>query len=548
LSALAGICNLRARRNASTALIAELFMTKLRHRSAQSRTLRVEQLEGRSCLAAMTASLSSQGSLQIQGTTANDNISLSVISGQVSISGVATKFAATQVKSIVAYTGGGNDAVNFAALTTAWKVPVAVVNSSGVDQIITPSHSSLSLAVGTFIQSSTGTQTLIQSGTSTQTVTQPTTTTQTVAPKPPDWFDSNIRDAALRALLKSDYADSKLSRAEMLAVFAQVKKDGVVSATEFSDLTATANNSSLYASVEYVGVLTKDVVLGNVANAKYQGTTLGNLKAGSSAAQLDKLVGKWFLGADHPVANYGGTTYAYASAKGTLFGPGGPKYFDVVQGAVGDCYLVGTLGELALKSQAAISSMFIVNGDGTYTVRFFNKGKADYVTVDSQLPVDRYGRLAFANMGAYAGSTSNVLWVALAEKAYVQLNEAAWLRLGMTGNGINSYQAIAGGWFSAVSMQVANRASTMAMVSSSTFDQFATAFSSGKFVGFASKSAPSTSQIVGNHQYVAVGFNSSMQTVTLFNPWGVSNGSSYAGLVTLRWSDLAASFSYWDRA
>lgn len=523
-------------------------MTKLRHRSAQSRTLQVEQLEGRSCLAAMTASLSSQGSLQIQGTTANDNISLSLISGQVSISGIATKFAATQVKSIVAYTAGGNDVVNFAGLTTAWRVPVAVVNSSGSDQIITPSSSTLSLAIGTFIQSATGTQTLIQSGTSTQTVTPSTTTTQTVVPKPPDWFDSNIRDAALRALLKSDYADSKLSRAEMLAVFAQVKKDGVVSATEFSDLAATANNASLYTTVEYVGVLTKNVVLGSVANAKYQGTTLGNLKAGSSAAQLDKLVGKWFLGADRPVASYGGTTYAYASARGALFGVGGPKYSDVVQGAVGDCYLVGTLGELALKSQAAITSMFIVNGDGTYTVRFFNKGKAEYVTIDSQLPVDRWGRFVFANMGASLTSTSNVLWVALAEKAYVQMNEAAWLRVGMTGNGINSYQAIAGGWFSAVSMQVANRVSTTAMVSSSTFDQFATAFNTGRVVGFASKSSPGTSQIVGNHQYVAVGFNSSTQTITLFNPWGVTNGSSYPGLVTLKWSDLAASFNYWDRA
>lgn len=522
-------------------------MTKLRPRSLQSRTLQVEQLEGRACLAA-TASLTSQGFLQIQGTAASDNIALTLVSGQVSISGVATKFAATQVKTISVQTGGGNDVVNFAGLTTAWKVPVAVVNSSGSDQIITPSSSTLSLAIGTFIQSATGSQTLIQSGTSTPTVPPPNTTTPTVIPKPPDWFDSNIRDAALRALLKTNYADAKLSRAEILGVFAHVKKDGAVSTTEFSDLAATANNASLYTSVEYVGVLTKNVVLGNIANAKYQGTTLGNLKAGSSAAQLDKLVGKWFLGADRPTANYGGTTFAYASAKGTLFGAGGPKYADVVQGMVGDCYFVGALGELALKSHAAITSMFIVNGDGTYTVRFFNKGKAEYVTVDSQLPVDRLGRFVFANMGASLSSTSNVLWVALAEKAYVQMNEAAWLRLGMSGNGINSYQAIAGGWFSAASLQIANRASTTAMVSSSTFDQFATAFNSGKFVGFASKSAPSSSLIVGNHQYVAVGYSASTQTVTLFNPWGVNNGSRYAGLVTLKWSDLAASFSYWDRA
>jgi hypothetical protein len=514
-------------------------MTKVRHRSAQTRKLQAEYLEGRSYLAGITASLSSLGFLQIQGTADNDNIALSLVSGQVSVSGVATKFAAAQIRSISVYTQGGNDTVNFGGLGATWRVPMAAINSSGSDQIITTSRSSFVFATGTFIQSPTGTQTLIQSPTSTP--------TPTPGIKPSDWFDGNVHDAALRALLKTDYADARLTRAEMLGIFAQVKQDGVVSSTEFSDLTAVANNASLYTGVEYVGVLTKDVVLGNVANAKYQGTTLGNLRAGSSAAHLEKLVNKWFLGADHPVANYGGTNYAYAKASGSLF-VGAAKYSDVVQGMVGDCYLVGTLGELALKSPAAISNMFIVNGDGTYTVRFFNRGRAEYVTVDSQLPVDRYGRLVFANMGSAAGSTSNVLWVALAEKAYVQMNESGWLRAGMTGNGVNSYQAIAGGWFSAVSLQVANRASTMATVLSSTFAEFATAYSSGKLVGFASKSSPISNAIVGNHQYVAVGYNTTTQTVTLFNPWGVNNDTNYAGLITLRWTDLAANFSYWDRA
>lgn len=503
-------------------------MSKLPPRFAQTRTLQVEQLEGRSCLAAITASLTAQGVLQVQGTTGNDSITLSLASNQISVSGVATKFAVAQVKSVSINTLGGSDIVNLGGLGTTWKAPITVANSAGSDQAIATNKANVFFATGTFAQSATGVQTLNT--------------------KPLDWFDSNIRDDALRGILKSSYADKKLSRAEMLSVFTQVKQDGVVSSNEFSDLSATANNASLFTTVEYVGVLTRDVVLGNVANARYQGTMLGNLKAGSSAAQLDKLVGKWFLGTDRPTASYGGTTFAYAAAKGSLFAAGGPKYSDVVQGLVGDCYYVATLGEIALKSPSAITSMFIVNGDGTYTVRFFNKGKADYVTVDSQLPVDRWGRLMFASMGVSASSTSNVLWVALAEKAYVQMNESGWLRLGLSGNGLNSYQAIAGGWFSAAALQIANRASTTVAVGSSTFNEFTTAFNAGKLVGFASKSTPSSSAIVGNHQYVVVGFNATTQTVTLFNPWGVSNGSQYPGLVTMNWSDLAASFSYWDRA
>jgi hypothetical protein len=250
-------------------------MNKLRRRLAQTRTLQLEQLERRSCLTAITASLSAQGVLQIQGTTGNDNIALTLASSQVSISGVTTRFAAAQVKSVSISTLAGNDVVNLSGLGTAWKAPITVTNSAGSDQAIATNKSAIFFAAGTFAQSATGAPTLNT--------------------RPLDWFDSNIRDDALRAILKTGYADKAISRAEMLAVFTQVKKDGVVSATEFSDLSATANNASLFTSVDYVGVLTKDVVLGNAANAKYQGTTLGNLKAGASAAQLDKLVGKWFL-------------------------------------------------------------------------------------------------------------------------------------------------------------------------------------------------------------------------------------------------------------
>src|SRR5204863_2649239 len=148
---------------------------------------------------------------------------------------------------------------------------------------------------------------------------------------------------------------------------------------------------------------------------------------GSAASKLDKLVAKWFLGADHPDASYPGQTVTYTTAAGTLFGANGPQYSDVHQGAVGDCYFVATLGEIALRSPSAIQNMFIVNGDGTYTVRFFQNGAAHFVTVDNQLPTYYGGWLLYANMGSFYNDAGNVLWVALAEKAYVQMNEAGWL-------------------------------------------------------------------------------------------------------------------------
>ena len=38
---------------------------------------------------------------------------------------------------------------------------------------------------------------------------------------------------------------------------------------------------------------------------------------------------------------------------------------------MGDCYFISALGTLADSNPAAVQNMFINNGDGTYTVRFY---------------------------------------------------------------------------------------------------------------------------------------------------------------------------------
>src|SRR5207253_723052 len=103
------------------------------------------------------------------------------------------------------------------------------------------------------------------------------------------------------------------------------------------------------------------------ANANYQGGPLGNLHAGSNGKHLEQLVGKWFLGKDHPQTSGDGITYQLA--HGTLFGKT-ISYEDVQQGKAGDCYFLASLAETALKSPDAVKHLFVDNGDGTYTVRF----------------------------------------------------------------------------------------------------------------------------------------------------------------------------------
>ncbi len=221
----------------------------------------------------------------------------------------------------------------------------------------------------------------------------------------------------------------------------------------------------------------------------------------------------------------------------------GATYTDIHQGSLGDCYFMSSLAETALKNPSAITNMFIVNGDGTYTVRFFNNGVAAYVTVDSYLPTTSGGALLYADRGAVYTNAGNELWTALAEKAYAQINEMGWIRSGST-SGQNSYSALEGGYIYAALGQITGQSTTAFAytATASNFTTFVNAFNQNKLIGFASKSTPASSQVVGNHAYAVVGYDAANQTITLFNPWGIEYG-----LVTMTWSQIQGSFQYFDR-
>jgi hypothetical protein len=326
----------------------------------------------------------------------------------------------------------------------------------------------------------------------------------------------------------------------MIQLLTSAADGGVVDATEFNDLKKIVNTSVLFAGAYHVERLSEYVVLGSAANAKFQGNALGNLVAGASSSHIGSLISKWFLGLDRPTAG----SYTYRQFAGQLF-VNGVAYTDVNQGQVGDCYLLASFAEVALRNSSAITNMFVVNGDGTYTVRFFNNGAAEYVTVDSFLPTNGSGIAMYAGMGKNYTNAGNELWVMLAEKAYVQANEFGWIRPGLSGNGQNSYAGIEGGYIYAGLGHITGQ-STIAFTSTTStagFTTFVNAWNAGKSIGFASKTTtPSGSGVVGSHAYTVIGYNSSNQTITLYNPWG----TNYATL-TLTWSQIQASFSYFDR-
>lgn len=354
-----------------------------------------------------------------------------------------------------------------------------------------------------------------------------------------NWFDTDVHDAALSDLGSDLYADGIVSREDVLALLDSVGDEGVVDSQEFADLSAIVTNVGLFGGNESVHQLTSYVVTGTVANAKYQGTVLGNLAAGNSDVKLDKLVNKWFLGLDHPVAS--GT---YREMAGQLF-VDGPQYTDVRQGIVGDCYLVCALAEIAVKTPDTINNMFVVNGDGTYSVKFYrDNGTSVHVTVDSYLPTDAAGKLVYSSRGLSFDNPDAELWVALAEKAYAQLNEFGFSRAGFLTSGQNTYSGIDGGYVYAALSQLTG-VPVIAFTFTAgvgNFDKFVEAYTAGKLIGFATYSNPPTSGIVGNHAYAVIDYNSENQTVTLFNPWGIEYG-----LTTMTWSQITSNFMYFDR-
>jgi hypothetical protein len=240
---------------------------------------------------------------------------------------------------------------------------------------------------------------------------------------------------------------------------------------------------------------------------------------------LRNALATWSLSTSHPAA-----AKAYSSVNGTLFGPNGPSYLDVQQGALSDCWLVASLAETAARVPADIKSMFLFDGStvengsqvNVYSVRFFDhSGVGHYVTVDTELPLGgAYYDRPVGGAGAVNGSASPVLWVALAEKAYAEANAKGFVTT--QHDGTNSYAAMNFGDAVWALQAITGKSASDYSINPS---DVVSAWNAGKLVVLVT-STPVSSYIVGNHCYAMVGYNSSNSNpFEIFNPWGTdSNG------------------------
>jgi len=127
--------------------------------------------------------------------------------------------------------------------------------------------------------------------------------------------------------------------------------------------------------------------------------------------------------------------------------------------------------------------------------------------------------LIYSNYGSDFRNSANVLWIALAEKAYAQWNET-----GKAGrNGTNTYAGIAGGWMGVVNSQITGINSSTYYFNTTPKETLIDALNQGQAVTLGTKSGQMAYRLVQGHAYTVVGYNATNDEFTLHNPWGSSH-------------------------
>jgi hypothetical protein len=384
------------------------------------------------------------------------------------------------------------------------------------------------------------------------------TTEKTTAPSDPTNAVSLLEELGFTATAAAElitasnsptYSGS-LTYNAMLAILQQAALGGMT-ATKFSALQTLAsmlNQSGGLSTSAYVQQIADDVIDGNSANAVWNGgssktTPLGNLSATSTATQVNELIDKWFLGTDLPslsVSAIGEENLnpTYKTSTLPLFAPGGPTYSDVNQGYLGDCYFVAALGEVALQDPSLIENMITENSNGTYSVLFYVNGQPDYVTVNSQLPYMSGYDWANGSTLEFANGTVDD-WVALVEKAFVELNEqtAAASYGGHTSG--DAYEDINGGTAVTLSEITDQTFTTYNLTPgesglSSLASILSADFAAGDDIILSTPNVDN-GNLVGDHMYMVTGVTSA-GAISIQNPWN----TAYSGSLQMSFTDTLA--------
>ncbi|HVU90962.1 MAG TPA: C2 family cysteine protease [Jatrophihabitans sp.] len=215
-------------------------------------------------------------------------------------------------------------------------------------------------------------------------------------------------------------------------------------------------------------------------------------------------------------------------------GLGDPTLDDINQGDLGDCWFLASLGSELTADPRFLQKHVHDNGNGTYTVTFYDDGKPVPVTVDGRLPYNSWDQTAFEHPG------NNENWVAIYEKAFAQYK--------------GGYKNIEGGWGSEGMQDLTGRKSAKVLPAFLSPELLQKQLADGKpltagtgshhsgFLWLHSDEYFDDHKLVTKHEYTVTSVNADADppTVTVRNPWG--DTGAVPETVTMSWDEFRDHF------
>jgi len=214
--------------------------------------------------------------------------------------------------------------------------------------------------------------------------------------------------------------------------------------------------------------------------------------------------------------------YEKARFTGPLF-IDGPTAGDARQGAIGNCYFPSAVSSIAHTHPEVLRDAIKDNGDGTYTVRFYEYGdkrRPKDVKVDADLYVKSWGGPVYgSSLGGSTDTDEMELWYPILEKAYATW-KGSYDTIGNGGSASDVITEIMGGTDQYSSLRSANADATFRKIkegaekkhpmNAGTYDHDDPRYTN--------------SGVYGDHSYSVLGAveEGGKKYVLLRNPWGQS--------------------------
>jgi hypothetical protein len=230
-------------------------------------------------------------------------------------------------------------------------------------------------------------------------------------------------------------------------------------------------------------------------------------------------------------------------------GAGPISVSDINQGQIGDCFLLSSIGEIALLRPSFISNMIHVNSNGTETVTLYvaSNGNLPAYNTTSFKPVSETVANVFAAYSVNNGAAQDVaagqkeIWPQVLEKAVATLDSSPAMSATLAG----TYASIMNGGSPLVAMEelTGHATSFSTNIASLTLATLVADQSAGDLLVFDTKStAALTNGLFNDHAYMFEGVTGTGASamVRLGNPWGFDQPTPIA------FSTLSKSFAEVD--